>query len=409
MDSKGMKERLDKAGNKLRKGEYQRKDGRYEFRYYDENDQLISIYEDTLTQLRAKEYIIALKETTSILTDMKNVTINDQYDMWIASKGLLRPYTLEKYMQTYESFVRGGFGKLYINEINPVDIKAFYTKLIIDRRIKVETVGHVQNILYQVFAMAKESGGILTNPTEGVMKGFKRSHKKNSSTRKGLTVDQEQALFDKIYKHPIWGHWYMPIYVLAKTGLRKGEFQGLQWSDIDFETHSLSVNHELSYYRENGKYTYHYSRHLKTDASYRTLPITKEIEDALLMQAKYLKEKKINCNSVIDGESDFIFLNKDGKVFDIDGINRALKRIASDYNRDTKTDAKGRDIILPNLYCYIFRHTYAKRLVEADVNPKVAQMLLGHNDIRSTFDIYMDYDEDKAMEEYWNKVTEYDE
>ena len=47
-------------------------------------------------------------------------------------------------------------------------------------------------------------------------------------------------------------------------------------------------------------------------------------------------------------------------------------------------------ILLPRFSCHNLRHTFTTRLVEAGVNVKVIQSLLGHSDISITLDIYAD-------------------
>ena len=47
-------------------------------------------------------------------------------------------------------------------------------------------------------------------------------------------------------------------------------------------------------------------------------------------------------------------------------------------------------ILLPSFSCHILRHTFATRLCEAGVNLKVIQDILGHVDVSTTMNIYVD-------------------
>ena len=47
-------------------------------------------------------------------------------------------------------------------------------------------------------------------------------------------------------------------------------------------------------------------------------------------------------------------------------------------------------VLLPNFSCHILRHTFATRLCEAGVNLKVIQDILGHVDVSTTMNIYVD-------------------
>ncbi len=47
-------------------------------------------------------------------------------------------------------------------------------------------------------------------------------------------------------------------------------------------------------------------------------------------------------------------------------------------------------VLLPNFSCHVLRHTFATRLCESGINIKVIQAVLGHVDISTTMDIYVD-------------------
>jgi hypothetical protein len=76
--------------------------------------------------------------------------------MWIGTKVHLRQNTREDYEYMYNTYVRSCLGRNYLTEITTAQIKQHYNSLIVNRCIKVETVAHIQNIVYQVFQSAKE-------------------------------------------------------------------------------------------------------------------------------------------------------------------------------------------------------------------------------------------------------------
>ena len=53
-------------------------------------------------------------------------------------------------------------------------------------------------------------------------------------------------------------------------------------------------------------------------------------------------------------------------------------------------DLETMPVLLPNFSCHILRHTFATRLCESGINIKVIQSVLGHVDISTTMDIYVD-------------------
>ena len=73
-------------------------------------------------------------------------------------------------------------------------------------------------------------------------------------------------------------------------------------------------------------------------------------------------------------------------------VNKAIKRIARDCNDKILLEQgfESDPILLPNFSCHILRHTFATRLCEAGVNLKVIQDILGHVDVSTTMNIYVD-------------------
>ena len=56
-----------------------------------------------------------------------------------------------------------------------------------------------------------------------------------------------------------------------------------------------------------------------------------------------------------------------------------------------KNKSKSKDILLvPHLSNHIFRHTFTTRLNEQNINTKAMQSILGHSDISTTLDIYVE-------------------
>ena len=57
-------------------------------------------------------------------------------------------------------------------------------------------------------------------------------------------------------------------------------------------------------------------------------------------------------------------------------------------------------MLLPKFSCHSLRHTFTTRLVEAGVNIKVVQNVLGHADFSTTMDIYTDVTQELRKREF---------
>lgn len=397
--------KIDSKGNRLFKGERERSDGRYEYRYRDHKGELCSLYANRLQSLRLEEAKVAFKEQKSILSGLNELTLNDVYEVWLAGKVALKENTLSGYKYTYDSYVRDSLGKESIEDIKTADVKAFYIKLKLERSLSTETICRIQNILFQVFQNAVDSDIIWKNPADRATKEIKRSHSKHSSTRAGLNEKEANRLTAFIFESPELRDWYPIIYVMIHTGLRLGEIVSLRWCDVNLSKHYLEINHTASYYVKDGEGArYHFSEGAKTVAGNRRIPFDNSVKEAFEMEREILARKNIICTQKIDGYTDFVFLNRFGKMFDQRAINKALTRIVELYNLSAAQNIGDEDLTLPHISCHSLRHTYAVILCERGVNIKVMQMLLGHRDISTTMDIYTKVSQEYLFEEYARRM-----
>lgn len=82
-------------------------------------------------------------------------------------------------------------------------------------------------------------------------------------------------------------------------------------------------------------------------------------------------------------------------------INRTIRSICADYNKEEESKAKeeNRDpVLLPKFSCHILRHTFCTRFCENETNLKVIQEIMGHADISTTMDVYAEATQEKKKE-----------
>lgn len=408
--------RTDSQGNRLWVGEQERKDGRYSYRYYDRYGKAAYVYARSLRQLRIEEANIAGRERINILKNVEGVTLNDQFELWIAGKKNLRKNTLYDYRYAYDAYVRNSLGKKYIDEICTYDIKCHYMSLNISQRISVETIAHVQNIVFQVFQSAKECNLIMNNPAERAAKDFVRKHSKHTSNVPALGTRQARVFLDFLKNSDEYCRWYPLFYIMVHTGLRLGEVTSLRWCDVNLEKGYLDVNHAVSYVarrkgQDNKKVkasgnAFYEINTPKTDAGIRKIPLSPIAIEALKMEKRYQEEEGVSCMTEINGYTDFVFLNRFGNIYTQSPVNRALKRAVMAYNQEPSLDDNGDKIFIPLITSHSLRHTFACILCEKNVNIKVMQVLLGHSDIQTTIMIYTRISEEFVTNEYRDKIVQ---
>ena len=87
--------RKDKSRVVLRKGEYQRANGTYNYSWTDSNGKRHFVYAKTLEELRIKEEQIEKDKSDGIKAEARYTTLNDLFDLWKTLKRGLKENTFQ--------------------------------------------------------------------------------------------------------------------------------------------------------------------------------------------------------------------------------------------------------------------------------------------------------------------------
>ena len=128
-----------------------------------------------------------------------------------------------------------------------------------------------------------------------------------------------------------------------------------------------------------------------------------DVRQALINEREYQRATGITCTAIIDGYTNFVFLNRFGYVHNPQTINRAIDRIVLLHNREEMELAEKQHrepLLLPHFSCHNLRHTFATRYCENESNIKVIQEILGHKDIATTMDVYVEATKDAKKKSF---------
>lgn len=409
------KARKNNKGRTLRKGESQRtEDMRYVYTYTDPFGRRKYIYATDLRTLREKENQLLKDQLDGLdVYAAGNADLNFVFDRYISTKTDLRKTTYTNYKYMYDHFVRDEFGKRKIAEIKYSDVLYFYYHLINEKKLQINTLETIHTVLHPTFQLAVRDDIIRTNPSDGVMAQVKKKPGRNHGVRHALTVEQQRAFMNYTANNPIFCHWTPLFTVLLGTGGRIGEIIGLRWQDLDFENRTISINHSVVYYAQEGAKTRKSVFQVslpKTEAGIRTIPMMDAVYDALIEEYEVQKENGFNSTE-IDGMTGFVFCNRFGNVHNPQTVNRTIKRILENYNAEEVLKAKKekrQPVILPHFSCHHLRHTFCTRFCEQETNIKVIQSIMGHANIETTMDIYAEVTDMKKVESMKHLSEKYD-
>ena len=143
-------------------------------------------------------------------------------------------------------------GDTLLTEVTP----AMLTKLLVDfqRTGKSHaTCVKLYNILNGLFQMAFLDDSIQINPMLKVKRPVPRKDEAAvDEAEKAYTVDEMRRILKCLKEEPL--KWRAYITLMADTGIRRGEACGLNWSDVDFNTLTVTVRRNLQYTPSAGVY-----------------------------------------------------------------------------------------------------------------------------------------------------------
>lgn len=386
--------RRDGKGRVLRHGEHYRKtDKRYSYIYTDPFGKQHTIYSRTLEDLRRKEQELQRDQLDGLDVYVSGAAdVNFLFNRYISTKTELRDTTRTNYQYMWDHFIKDTLGQKKFKDIRYSDILHFYSYLLNDCGIEVNTLENINTVLRPAFQLAVKDNLLRVNPVDGAYAEIKKRRGGSRKTRRALTEDQERAFLRYVADNPIFYIWFPLFAVLFGTGCRIGEIIGLRWDDVDLDKRMIHINHSLTYYpRSDEGYKCEFRVSLpKTQAGIRDIPMVDVVYQ--VFRDEYESQSKEGfCISEVDGMTNFIFTNRFGMPHNPAAINRAIKRIVDAHNSEEEVKAKKEKrepVMIPKFSCHICRHTFASRFCENETNIKIIQAVMGHADVSTTMNIY---------------------
>lgn len=275
--------RRDNRNRILREGEYQRTDGRYRYRYIDEDGKEKNVYSWRLDKnnptpkgkkrelsLREKEKQIQADLFDRIVTRGGNYTVVELVEKYVSLKTGVTHNTRAGYKTVINILKKEAFGKQRIDKVRLSDAKAWLIKLQqVDGR-GYSSIHSIRGVLRPAFQMAVDDDLIRKNPF-----GFELASVivNDSVTREAITRKQERDLLKFIKEDKHFCRYYDAIFILFNTGLRISEFCGLTISDIEFDQKRIKVDHQL----QRTSQMQYVIQAPKTESGIRYVPMSDEV------------------------------------------------------------------------------------------------------------------------------------
>ena len=236
----------DLKGRDLGKGFSQRKDGRYEARAVICGEKIDIYDKDLKTLKRTFEVKKAMLQQNSS-GRCSTITLNEWYREWF-DRCKAPQLKNDVSRKTYDRRIRNTYCRLLgdkrIANVLQINIQEATSQLV-EEGYTYRTVKEALGILKECCEIAIVNRIIPVNPCIGI----KIKDANISQERRVLTPKEQKIFLDEVQNK----YYYEAYKILLLTGMRIGEFSGLQWRDVDFENKVVHINRSMQTAYIDGK------------------------------------------------------------------------------------------------------------------------------------------------------------
>lgn len=357
----------------------------YRTRIKDADGKRVDLYAETCEELYRKEQE-ARSQVEDAIFRRKNPTVAEYCEKWLLMQSAkVSDITLKGYASKMKNYIVRPLGDMYMSDVTADDIRLAMIPL----SKKSEGMYNTVNMLFKcIFYSAERSQLLDYNPSAGISgKGGKPTKVKDA-----LTDEQVTTLLNAVRGLPP----YVFIMIGLYSGLRREEILALQWDCVFLDVPTPYISVRRAWRTEHNRPVI--SMVLKTKAAKRDIPIPKCLVDCL---------SKVKATSI----SEYVIADSKGQPLSYSQFRRVWQYVTvrSTKERTYYKYVNGQSIkytVKPSLgghqknnpkivYSMDFdvtphrlRHTYITNLLYAGVDPKTVQYLAGHENSKTTMDIY---------------------
>lgn len=292
----------------------------------------------------------------------KNITLYDYISLWLElfKKNEVKSGTFDRLVQSKDSLGKYEISQIKVTDVTILDIQ-FYINQIMTEKYSFSTIKKQLELLR---ASLRKAVSLKIIPDNPAMEVDMPSQKIIKKPREVLAYDNEnQEKLQRYINEHMDNNAIACTAFMIETGLRSGEALALRWKDIDLNNHKCHISATIvnphlpskAYVQETPK----------TDSSIRTVPLTPKAK----MILNIMKHR---------ATSEFVFGSKEtkSKRLEYPTLIRTIKRMC----KESGVEYRG---------AHVFRHTFATNCYYKGVDIKILSKLLGHSDVKVTYNTYI--------------------
>ncbi len=319
------------------------------------NEKLITIKNSIITGTYIAPNKITVCEMARLMTeDDKNLNY-------------IKEATYYRHIETIKRLEKSSYLKnTPIQDLSYAPIKNF---ILSEAVMSQSLINKVYTMLQKTLKEAVKRKIIAENPIAELKKP---KTSQNREKVRALTVEEEIKLYKILITEDVNYSHQMLLSML--TGMRMGEINALTVDDIDLRFKTITVSKTMARGLKGEPFV---SKSAKTENGNRLVPISSTVYPLI--------------NEILLSSRDHYLFKINGKLINTSQVNLQFQRVILKHNIVDKK-IKGK------VSLHSLRHTFATRCIEAGMQPKVLQHILGHSDIKITLNTYCD-----AFENFQNE------
>lgn len=392
MANKTTSEKNKPTRKTLRPNEYYNpKTKRYEYHYKDcfGKARAISSYRLEMTDqlpkgkrssksLREKEAEINACLENNIDVDGAKLTlleVVDRYLNFLYNRKKLAHNTKVGYNVTVNTLKQYKLGYMEIGKIRPEHCEEWLADM--KKKYRGSSIQTQISLIKRTFEYALDYDYVAKNPFRRIT-----TDRSDSKKMKALSVEDMNRFLDFCLNDTHSSHCYDMLYVLFWSGLRASELCGLTLDNIDMDNRMIVVDKQLQCVNHT-----HVVLPTKTMNGERIIPMTDGVYESFqrIIKNRYLKGdiEPVCFDEQGNAYEGFVFLATRSRKTIVRGhVEEYLQNCIKRFNNANP------DNPIRKFEPHICRHTFATNMQY--LPPKTLQYILGHGNIATTMDNYVD-------------------
>lgn len=321
---------------------------------------------------------------STVFKRVKVTTYKELAALWLENYQMtVKPQTLVSTRQFLKNHILPVFGDMQLDKIHIAHIQSWVNKL----AFKIVNYGVAASINKRILQYGVSMQLIPFNPAREVI--LPRPQKAGANRIKFIDKEDLKTFLDYMERlaPTAYNYYYDSVLykLLLATGCRYGEAVALEWSDIDFDSATISI-------------TKTYNRIVKqvgtpkSKAGIRTISIDNK---TILMLKQYRNRQRQAFMEIGSPAPALVFSTTISQYPNSDARTKSLRYRCKEAG-------------IPQFTFHAFRHTHASLLLNAGISYKELQHRLGHATLAMTMDTYSHLSKEKEKEAvlYYEKALQ---